>query len=51
MGNGEIELLRQVPAPHMKSKGIEQSAGEPFASEFFTARRALRISPFVDVNA
>jgi hypothetical protein len=35
----------------MKGEGIEQSAGEPFAPEFLSAYRALRISPFMDVNA
>ena len=51
MGNGIIHFLTQVSAPHMKGKGIEQSAGEPFAPEFLSTYRALRISPFMDVNA
>jgi len=51
MGNAIINFLTQMPAPHMKGKGIEQSACEPFASEFLTARRALRISSFMYVNA
>ena len=51
MGNAIINFLTQVPAPHMKGKGIEQSACEPFASEFLSTHRALGISPFMDVNA
>jgi hypothetical protein len=51
MGNGEIELLRQVLAPHMKGKSIQQSAGEPFSSEFLSTHRALGISAFMNVNA
>ena len=51
MGNAIINFLTQVPAPHMKGKGIEQSACEPFASEFLSTDRALGISPFMYVNA
>ena len=51
MGNGVVKFLTQVPAPHMKGKGIEQSACEPFASEFLSTDRALGISPFMYVNA
>jgi hypothetical protein len=51
MGNAIINFLTQVPAPHVKGKGIEQSAGEAFATEFLSTYRALGISPFMDVDA
>jgi hypothetical protein len=51
MGDAIIKFLTQVSTPHMKGKGIEQSAGEPFAPEFLSTYRALRISVFMDVNA